>query len=132
MVDVLAVDPEDPVKTQRDAFEDGMGDSGGNGDFGPLQHAVSHRHRHTDRRGAAELHQLADLMQDDERRSRAVCQHALTRLNTRYKTDTDKPFVAHNLQEFYDTYKPVFKLGLTKECLEQLFEEFAKNFKENA
>ena len=63
---------------------------------------------------------------------RAVCQYALTRLNTRYKTDTDKPFVAHNLQEFYDTYKPVFKLGLTKECLERLFEEFAKNFKENA
>lgn len=63
---------------------------------------------------------------------RAICQHALTRLNTRYKTDTDKPFVAHNLQEFYDTYKPVFKLGLTKECLEQVFEEFAKNFKENA
>ena len=64
--------------------------------------------------------------------ARTICQYALTRLNTRYKTDTDKPFVAHNLQEFYDTYKPVFKLGLTKECLEQLFEEFAKNFKENA
>ena len=63
---------------------------------------------------------------------RGICQYALTRLNTRYKTDTDKPFVAHNLQEFYDTYKPVFKLGLTKECLETLFENFAKEFKENA
>ena len=42
-------------------------------------------------------------------------------VNTRYKTDTDKPFVAHNLQEFYDTYKPVFKLGLTKEKIKEKF-----------
>ena len=58
---------------------------------------------------------------------RSVCQYALTRLHTRYKTDTDKPFVAHNLQEFYDTYKPVFKLGLTKEKIKEKFIWNAKN-----
>lgn len=61
-----------------------------------------------------------------------VCRTAMTRLNTHYKTDTDKPFNAHTLQEFYDTYKPVFKLGLTEEHLTALFESFAKDFKDNA
>lgn len=60
---------------------------------------------------------------------KAVCRYCMSSLNRRYITNGTKPFPFNSVQQYYDAYKPVFKLGLTEENFKKLFEKYAEAIK---